>query len=112
MAREFALEGVARLAPLAIERRADLVRVRNATDTDLRACAFPEGFSVQQVGTLRPGQTVEARALTAGETDYFSCTLVSPPVDFTDAHYPVHVDSASIVIAYLPSASPTIASAR
>jgi hypothetical protein len=110
--QEFALEGVVALSPLEIERRSQVIRVRNASSFDLRDCRFPEGFSVQRVGTLRPGQTVEATELEAIEAPFFACTLSETPVDFTDVRYPVRIDGSSLVTAYLPPDSATGPSAR
>ena len=97
----FALEGVIGFAPLDIVRRAGDVRVTNRSGVELGDCRFPEGFSLQRIGVLRPGQSVEARELGVIEEPFFACTLPESPVAFADARHPVRTEGASLLTVYL-----------
>jgi hypothetical protein len=100
--REFTLEGAVDLSPLDVRRDGDTIRVTNASRADLRDCRFPEGFSVQRVGTLRPGQAVESREATDVDAPFFSCMLLEVPIDFVDERYAARTEGTSLVMAYLP----------
>jgi len=97
----FVLEGVVEFAPLDIVRRAGAVRVTNRSGVELGDCRFPEGFSHQRIGVLRPGQSVEARELGVIEEPFFACTLPESPVAFADARHPVLTEGASLLTVYL-----------
>jgi hypothetical protein len=100
----FALEGVVPLAPLEIERRADHIRVTNASDLELRTCQFSDGVAPRDLGVLGPGRSAEGIASDAiGEaTITVSCMLARPPIDFVDPRYEVRVDGTAMLTAYLP----------
>jgi hypothetical protein len=108
----FTLEGVGRLSPLEIRRHSGGVRVRNVSAFELHDCHFPHGFSLEDVGTILPGQAVEAEQGQAVGVPFFACTLSQAPVDFAEPRHPVRIEGSSLVTAYLGPDSTPITSAR
>ena len=54
------------------------VRVSNRSRHTLNECQFPGGFSKERVGSLAPGETVEAERRAAGPDASFTCTTSAP----------------------------------
>jgi hypothetical protein len=82
----FALEGFTDFQPLALIADGARVRLTNRSAMALHDCRFGEGFSVREVGTLRPAQTVDAiqQAVDiAGPV--LTCTIQALPFDFSEA---------------------------
>lgn len=99
---EIEVDGVADYAPFRVRLEGDVVQVHNASETTLTDCSFPEGFSDRDAGTLAPGASVTARALAPGDAPFFSCALAQPPLTFTEARFPVHVQGTAVVSVKLP----------
>ena len=100
--REFTLDGVLDATLLNVEQRANDVTVTNVSPYELRDCRFPTGFSVREIGTVKPGQSVEATGAASIESPYFTCALAQPPLDFVDRRHAVQMSSSSMVAAILP----------
>ena len=113
--QQFSLEGVVDLSPLDVAKvisDTTRVRVTNVSRSELRECRFPDGFSIQYVGTLRAGQAIEATESKAVDAPFFVCVLSEPPVEFVEERYGVKVEGVSLVSAYLPSSKGDQASPR
>ncbi|MES1255273.1 MAG: hypothetical protein ABUS56_06695 [Acidobacteriota bacterium] len=100
----FALDGVAPLAPLEIERRANHIRVTNASDVELQACQFSAGVAPRDLGVLGPGRSAEGIAsdTSDGADLTVSCLLARPPIEFVDPRYEVRVDGTAMLRASVP----------
>ena len=101
--RAFELEAVAQFQALVASAEGRTVRVSNRSRHTLDECRFPDGFSKEQVGSLAPGQTVEAEDRAAGNDASFTCSLSAPIVDFTVTNGDVHGEGTAIVMLQLPS---------
>ncbi len=102
----FALEGFTTFQPLRVIAEGARVRLTNRSAAALRDCRFADGFSVREVGTLKPGQTVEATA--QEETipgPVFTCTMPDLPFDFSEASRVVQARGNVRVAAYRETAS-------
>jgi hypothetical protein len=104
--RSFELEAVVDFQALVASVQGRTVRVSNHSSHALDECRFPDGFSKERVGTLSPGQTVEAERLMAGDDASFTCTLAAPIVDYTVTNGDVRSESTAVVMLQLPSTNP------
>ncbi|HUK37471.1 MAG TPA: hypothetical protein VLV86_26320 [Vicinamibacterales bacterium] len=98
--QRFALDGVIEFAPFRVVRQNSALTIANASKVDYRDCYFSDGLSRQSVGTLSPGQTIEASS-PIGPTTFVSCTLAATPVEFGEPRYRVDVEGTTDVVAYL-----------
>jgi hypothetical protein len=98
---EFTLEGIVDFSPLQVERRPGVVRVTNTASVDLHDCGLSDGFSVQHLGTLAAGRTLETEERQAENTPFFTCELLALPVEFVEGTHPVKVEGTTVVAAYL-----------
>jgi hypothetical protein len=97
----FALEGFTALQPLALIADGARVRLTNRSAMALHDCRFGEGFSVREVGTLRPAQAVDAiqqAADIAGPV--LTCTMQALPFDFSEASRVVEARGSVRVAVY------------
>jgi hypothetical protein len=101
--KSFELEAVAQFQALAASADGPIVRVSNRSRHTLDDCRFPDGFSKGRVGSLAPGQTVEAEGRAAGTDLSFTCSLSAPIVDFTVADGDVRSEGTALVMLQLPS---------
>lgn len=102
----FALEAFTAFQPLALIADGARVRLTNRSGAALRECRFAAGFSVREVGTLEPAQTVEAiqhADRIAGPV--VTCTLPHLPIDFSESSRPVQARGIVRVAAYLEAES-------
>jgi hypothetical protein len=102
----FELEAVVDFQALVASAQGRTVRVSNRSNHTLSECRFPDGFSKERVGTLSPGQTVEAERRMAGDDASFVCTIAAPIVDFTVTNGDVRSEGTAVVMLQLPSHNP------
>ena len=100
--KAFELEAVVDFEALVALRDGRLVRVSNRSQHALDDCQFPAGFSKTRVGSLEPGQSVEAERRFAGGEATFTCSLAVPVVEFAAAHGNVRSDGTAVVMLQLP----------
>ena len=100
--KSFRLEAVAAFQALAASAEGPIVRVSNRSSYRLDDCQFPAGFSKERIGSLAPGQTVEAERRADGDGASFTCVVAAPIVDFTAASVPVRSEGRTIVMLQLP----------
>jgi hypothetical protein len=96
----FTLDGIINFSPFRIARRNGAMTVANASTFEYRNCHFSDGVSRRSAGTLPAGRTIDAPS-DLGPTAFISCTLAATPVEFADPRYPVNVEGATDVTAYL-----------
>ena len=101
--KSFELEAVAEFHALAASADGPIVRVSNRSTHTLDDCQFSDGFSKARVGSLAPGQTVEAERRAAGVDASFSCNISSPIVDLTVTDGEVRSEGRAVVMLLLPS---------
>jgi hypothetical protein len=101
--KSFELEAVADFQALTASAEGRTVRVSNRSRHTLNECRFPGGFSKERVGSLAPGETVEAERRAAGPDASFTCTTSAPIVDFTVTNGDVHSEGTAVVMLQLPS---------
>jgi hypothetical protein len=99
---EVEFEAVGDFAPFAVRVQGDTVRVSNVSSQPLTDCRFPEGFSHTDAGTLRPGDSSEARSSGMSPASFFSCAMSDAPVLVSDPRFPVRMIGSTIVSVRLP----------
>ena len=99
---ELEFEAVADFAPFAVRVQGDTVRVANVSALSLTDCRFSEGFSPVDAGTLRPGESSEARSPATTSASFFSCAMGDSPVLVSEQHVPVRMTGSTIVSVRLP----------
>jgi hypothetical protein len=100
--QSFRLEAVTAFQALAASALGPMVRVSNHSSYRLDDCQFPASFSEARIGSLAPGQSVEAERRADGDEAPFTCVLSAPIVDFTAAHSDVRSEGRTIVMLQLP----------
>jgi hypothetical protein len=101
--KSFELETVAEFHALAASADGLTVRVSNRSGRSLDDCQFPDGFSKARVGSLAPGQTVEAERRAAGNDASFTCSISTPIVDFTVTGGDAYNEGRAVVMLQLPA---------
>jgi hypothetical protein len=101
--KSFELEAVAEFHALAASAEGRTVRVSNRSGHTLDECRFSDGFSKARVGSLAPGQTVEAERRAAGTDASFTCNISIPIVDLTVTDSAVRNEGKAVVMLQLPS---------
>lgn len=98
----FEVEAVTAFEALQAAAEGVKLRVSNISTHELRHCRFGPGFSRSNVGSLAPGQTVEAdRDGEPGEA-FFTCRLDAPVVELAESRQPVVSNGTAIIVLRLP----------
>ena len=100
--KSFRLEAVTAFQALAATAEGPIVRVSNRSAYRLDDCQFPASFSKTRIGSIAPGQTVEAERRADDDGASFTCVLSAPIVDFTAAPVDVRSEGRTIVMMQLP----------
>ncbi len=98
----FEVEAVSAFEALDATVRGTTVRVANTSTKELRDCRFGAGFSKLIVGTLSPGQYVEAERQGGPDAPVFSCTLDAAVVEFAESHRSIDSDGTAVIMLRLP----------
>jgi hypothetical protein len=102
----FEVEAVTAFEALRAASRGTTVRVSNISTHQLRACRFGAGFSRLNVGSLAPGQSVEAERRGEPGDAVFSCTLAAPVIELTESGRSIDSDGTAVVMIRLPEGPP------
>jgi hypothetical protein len=98
----FEVEAVSAFEALDATFRGTTVRVANTSTQELRDCRFGAGFSKLIVGTLSPGQYVEAERQSGLDSPVFSCKLDAAVVEFAESHRSIDSDGTAVIMLRLP----------
>jgi hypothetical protein len=98
----FEVEAVTAFEALRAASRGTTVRVSNISIHQLRDCRFGTGFSRLNVGSLAPGQSVEAERRAEPGDAVFSCTLAAPVIELTESRRSIDSDGTAVVMIRLP----------
>jgi hypothetical protein len=96
----FSLQGFVQTGPVVLVTDGSLTRVANRSQVELAACRFADGFSVRDVGVLRPGQTAEATQLAASAGPAFTCALTSLPFGLSEASHTIREEGTIRLAVY------------
>lgn len=81
--KAFSVEGISSFRVFDASSDGDVVRVTNASSSELHDCEFPRGFGVPGARTLRPGESLTG-ALSPDDADpVITCTLEGAPIDLS-----------------------------
>jgi len=97
----FEMEAVTAFEALRVESHGETVRVSNSSTQTLKDCRFGDGFSKTSVGSLAPGQRVEAVRQGAQAEEEFTCRLDAPIVELVENRRPVVSGGTAVIIASL-----------
>ena len=100
--KSFRLEAVAAFQALTASAEGPIVRVSNQSSYGLDDCQFPASFSKARIGSIAPGQTVEAERTADDDGASFTCVLAAPIVEFSAAPIDVRSEGRTIVMLQLP----------
>jgi hypothetical protein len=98
----FEVEAITAFEALQAAAHGATVRVSNTSTQELRECRFGAGFSRLKVGSLAPGQSVEADRQNGPGEAIFTCRLDRPVVELTGSRWPVVSDGAAVIVLRLP----------
>ena len=98
----FEVEAVAAFEALQAAARGATVRVSNISTQELRDCRFGAGFSRLNVGSLAPGQSVEADRQSGLGEAVFTCRLDGPVIEVTESRWPVVSNGTAVIVLRLP----------
>jgi hypothetical protein len=96
----FTLQGFVRMQPVALVTEGTLTRVSNQSSVELTDCRFADGFSVRDVGILRPGQTAEATRLTDSAGPLFTCAVTPLPLGLTEPSHTIREEGTTRLAVY------------
>jgi hypothetical protein len=96
----FDLEGFSPMLTLAVARSGELLRIANATSSDLTDCELPPGFEPRNIALLRAGETVSARTSQGSPGATMTCRFSRLPSTLRGGTNQVnHTGSAVLVYA-------------
>jgi hypothetical protein len=98
--KAFTAEAITDIQLLTVATDGRTTRLTNQSQTELRECRFAGGFSVRDVGVLKPGASVTAEQIEDFAGPLFTCTSAEPVVAFTELRRPVRMSGTTVVAVY------------